>query len=46
MTGPPARAASRREGLILILVGILLAGLLAAKFIFHIHFGHLLHAGH
>ena len=32
--------------LVLILVGVLVAGLLAAKFIFHVHFGHLLHAGH
>lgn len=34
--------------LILIVVVLLLAALLAAKFIFHIHFGvgHLLHAGH
>jgi hypothetical protein len=31
--------------LILIVVVLLLAALLAAKFIFHIHFG-LLHAGH
>lgn len=32
--------------LVLIAVILLLAALLAAKFIFHVHFGHLLHAGH
>jgi len=34
--------------LVLIVAVLLLAALLAAKFIFHLHFGlgHLLHAGH
>lgn len=32
--------------LVLIAVVLILAALLAAHFIFHVHFGHLLHAGH
>ena len=32
--------------LILIVVALLVVALLAARFIFHVHFGQLLHAGH
>ena len=31
--------------ILLIAVVLLLVALLAAKFVFHVHFGHLLHAG-
>jgi hypothetical protein len=45
----PASADSPAAGpgrLILIAFALIIFALLIAKFVFHIHFGHLLHAGH